>query len=334
MRQHPAQRGVRASSAATRRSCSRTGRGTAIAPRVSATTAAAHPAGLAPGNGDRGHLSACFPGSCCPPAMISTPITRSTPIAEATSGWPCSMPRWYISSTGDADLPFGPPPLVSRYGSVNRLAPVMMASSVTSVVAGPYAGDGDGPEAAPPRGAVDRRRLVELLRHVLQRGQVEQDEEPELLPGDEDGDRRHRPARVDQPGRVGAALPRTWLTSPSELNRNSHTADDGHAGRDVRDVEADPEEGPERDRRVQRGGQQQRQPHGQRHVDDQEDQDVQERLADGRVGQHRGVVVEPDEGPGHADAGRGEDVLVEGDPHRVDRAGRRRRRRRTPRTGR
>ncbi len=46
------------------------------------------------------------------------------------------MPRWYISSTGDADLPLGPPPPVSRYGSVNRLAPVMIASSVTSVVAG------------------------------------------------------------------------------------------------------------------------------------------------------------------------------------------------------
>ena len=46
------------------------------------------------------------------------------------------MPFWYISRTGVADFPFGPPPLVSRYGSVNRLAPVMMASSVTSVVAG------------------------------------------------------------------------------------------------------------------------------------------------------------------------------------------------------
>jgi hypothetical protein len=57
-------------------------------------------------------------------------------MAEATSGFPCSMPFWYITSTGDADAPSGPPPLVSRYGSVNRLAPVMVARMTTSAVAG------------------------------------------------------------------------------------------------------------------------------------------------------------------------------------------------------
>ncbi len=41
-----------------------------------------------------------------------------------------------MTRTGDADAPLGPPPPVSRYGSVNRLAPVMVASSTTSVVAG------------------------------------------------------------------------------------------------------------------------------------------------------------------------------------------------------
>ena len=41
-----------------------------------------------------------------------------------------------MMSTGDDDAPLGPPPPVIRYGSVNRLAPVMIASTRTSVVAG------------------------------------------------------------------------------------------------------------------------------------------------------------------------------------------------------
>ena len=36
------------------------------------------------------------------------------PIAAAMSGWPCSMPVWYMSSTGVVEAPSGPPPLVSR----------------------------------------------------------------------------------------------------------------------------------------------------------------------------------------------------------------------------
>ena len=36
------------------------------------------------------------------------------PIAAAKSGWPCSIPRWYISSTGVVEAPSGPPPPVSR----------------------------------------------------------------------------------------------------------------------------------------------------------------------------------------------------------------------------
>ena len=46
------------------------------------------------------------------------------------------MPFWYISSTGEAEAPSGPPPPVSRYGSVNRFAPVMVARITTRVVAG------------------------------------------------------------------------------------------------------------------------------------------------------------------------------------------------------
>ncbi len=46
--------------------------------------------------------------------ISSTPITRITPIAAAVSGFPCSMPFWYITSTGELDAPLGPPPLVSR----------------------------------------------------------------------------------------------------------------------------------------------------------------------------------------------------------------------------
>ena len=46
------------------------------------------------------------------------------------------MPVWYMISTGDDDAPLGPPPPVIRYGSVNRLDPVMIASTTTSVVAG------------------------------------------------------------------------------------------------------------------------------------------------------------------------------------------------------
>lgn len=67
-------------------------------------------------------------------------MTRMTPMAAATSGWPCSMPRWYMMSTGEADAPSGPPPLVSRYGSVKRLAPTMIDRMTTSAVAGRVAG--------------------------------------------------------------------------------------------------------------------------------------------------------------------------------------------------
>ena len=45
------------------------------------------------------------------------------------------MPFWYIRNTGEVEAPSGPPPPVSRYGSVKRLAPVMVASSVTSTLA-------------------------------------------------------------------------------------------------------------------------------------------------------------------------------------------------------
>jgi len=48
----------------------------------------------------------------------------------------------------ELDAPFGPPPLVSRYGSVNRLAPVIVATITTRVVAGRNAGDGDVHEGA------------------------------------------------------------------------------------------------------------------------------------------------------------------------------------------
>lgn len=69
-------------------------------------------------------------------ASSSTPITSNTPIADPTSGLPCSIPRWYMIRTGDADAPSGPPPPVNRYGSVKRFAPVTVASNTTKVVAG------------------------------------------------------------------------------------------------------------------------------------------------------------------------------------------------------
>jgi len=45
-----------------------------------------------------------------------------------------------MMSTGEADAPSGPPPLVSRYGSVKRLAPTMIDRMTTSAVAGRVAG--------------------------------------------------------------------------------------------------------------------------------------------------------------------------------------------------
>ncbi len=44
----------------------------------------------------------------------STASTSTTPIAAATSGFPCSIPFWYITNTGVSEAPLGPPPLVSR----------------------------------------------------------------------------------------------------------------------------------------------------------------------------------------------------------------------------
>ena len=118
--------------------------------------------------------------------ITSTPITRITPIAAATSGFPCSMPCWYISSTGDVDAPFGP----AAVGQQVRLGEQVRAGDGREDHdqrgRRPDAGHGDADEAAATGRTVHRGRLVELLRHVLQRGEVEQDEEAELLPGDED----------------------------------------------------------------------------------------------------------------------------------------------------
>jgi hypothetical protein len=138
-------------------------------------------------------------------------------------GVPCSMPFWYITNTGDAEAPSGPPPLVSRYGSVNRLAPVMVARMTTSVVAGRTPGTVTFQNAF-TAGAVDRGGLVQVLRHVLQRGEVEQDVEAELLPGHEQRDHGIASLEFTSHDGFGASGPSIWLTIPLLLNRNSHTA--------------------------------------------------------------------------------------------------------------
>jgi len=76
------------------------------------------------------------------------------------------------------------------------------------------------------------------------------------------------------------------------------------AGRDVRDVVGDPQEGAGANGAVEGGGQHQGQDHGQRDVDDQELDHVQERAPYRRVGQGRLVVLQADERPGHLHPGR------------------------------
>src|SRR4029450_11464596 len=117
------------------------------------------------------------------------------------------MPSVYMSSTGDTDAPLGPPRPVSRYGSVKKLAPVMVAAITTRVVVGRTPGTVTVVKRFTRPGPVDLGRLVELLGDVLEGGAVEQDVEAELLPGGEQGDDRHRPEAVDQPRRVGGQRP-------------------------------------------------------------------------------------------------------------------------------
>ena len=95
---------------------------------------------LRPRDGDRerlgGHHARSSSSRRLSSESSSTTATSMSPIAAATSGCPCSMPRRYISSTGVVEAPSGPPPPVSRYGSVNRFPPVIVARTTTSTVAG------------------------------------------------------------------------------------------------------------------------------------------------------------------------------------------------------
>ena len=62
-------------------------------------------------------------------------------------------------------------------------------------------------EAEPCRGAVDRRRLVELFRDPLQPGQVDHHREPGELPDHRDEDRPERPVGIAEPRTLARVQP-------------------------------------------------------------------------------------------------------------------------------
>ena len=150
-----------------------------------------------------------------------------------------------------------------------------------------HARHGDVQEALQPGRPVGGRRLVQLLADVLQGGQVEQDVEPDALPGHEERDRRHGPGRVDQPGRVGRERAEQLVDQAAAAEQEQPDPDHRDARRHVRHVERDPQEGLEPDDPIEQRGQHQRDDDGQRNVDDQEDADVDERLRTAGIGEER-----------------------------------------------
>ena len=82
---------------------------------------------------------------------------------------------------------------------MKRLAPTIVARMTTRVVTDRTPGMVMDDELADRAGAVDVGRLVELVRDVLERGEVEEHVEAELLPGHHEGDHRHRQQVVDEP---------------------------------------------------------------------------------------------------------------------------------------
>ena len=155
-------------------------------------------------------------------------------------------------------------------------------------------------EALPGRGAVEACGLVEIARDALQPREIDHHLEAVGLPGREQHDRRHRRARVaepvDRPAEAeGQEADDLVERAGRELEQRSPDhADDRHRG-DRRQEQRAAEEVAAGELLVDE------QRHGEgeaaldRHHQQREVADVEQRPPEDRVGQHVDVIVEPDE---------------------------------------
>ena len=122
------------------------------------------------------------------------------------------------------EAPSGPPPPVSRYGSVNRFAPVMMASSSTSAVAGRTPGtvtDRKLRHAPAPSTDADSYSSFGTFCSAARYSRMKNPSCFQVTNNAMIGI-----AQVELTSQTGPAPAARglWLTSPSERNRNSQTA--------------------------------------------------------------------------------------------------------------
>ena len=165
----------------------------------------------------------------------------------------------------------------------------------------------DAAEIVPARGAFQRRRLAQIRRHGLQRGEIEDHEEPGFLPHRDGDHRRQRGGGVAQPVVPAAAEPAKDAVEQSVIRRVEEHPDIGD--RDHR------QHGRQEIRHAQQGAARQRAVHRQRHEQRQHDRGrnrgggidrvVAQRLPEHRVVEQVGIVVEADERRGPAAVRRG-----------------------------
>ena len=111
-----------------------------------------------------------------------------------------------------------------------------------------------------PLGPVDRRRLVELRRDVLEPGQVDHEVVPRDPPHRRQDDRPHRGRRVGEPRphRHAGGLQVVVERSDHGIEQPQPRQADGHDGQRERKEERAAEHGAERDAAVQEHGEDQR----------------------------------------------------------------------------
>src|SRR5581483_9012362 len=120
----------------------------------------------------------------------------------------------------------------------------------------------DRPEGAPRSRAVDRSRLVQVLRDVLKRGKVNDEVVPGYPPGRGDDDRDHRRGRVAEPGgRRRAELLQVVIEGTHQRVEQPEPGQaDGDDREGKREEEGAAQERAERDAAVEQQREQQRQP--------------------------------------------------------------------------
>ena len=174
---------------------------------------------------------------------------------------------------------------------------------------------GDRPEAPPAAGPVDRRRLVELRRDVLEPREVDDEVVARDPPDGRQDDRPHRGRRVGEPcahrhaGGLQVVVERSHHRVEQPEPRQPH----GDHGQGERKEERASEDGPERNAAVQKHGEDQRHREDGQRARHGVEGGVDEAHLEPAVLQELLVVGEADEGVLHAPQPR----VREGQPEAV-----------------